>query len=85
MLMLAGCRERKAEQFQALPFPDVTPPGMVDDYQARADYAAEHFWDKFTDSERNYPSDSSLVSGVRKDDVASKFATLIGRLVLGDP
>ena len=85
VLMLAGCRERKAEQFQALPFPDVTPPGMVDDYQARADYAAEHFWDKFTDSERNYPSDSSLVSGVRKDDVESKFANWVGLLDMVDP
>lgn len=80
LLVVAGCRERKAEQFQALPFPDVIAPGMITDYQDRADYSAEHFWDKFADTERSYPCDSVLVSGVRRSDVEGKFANWIGLL-----
>lgn len=65
---------KKAEQFQALPFPDMIPPAMMTDPQDRAEYLAEHYWDGITDPSRNYPSDSVLVSGVAGSAVEQKFA-----------
>jgi len=65
---------KKAEQFKALPFPDVFPPAMLEDEMDRAEYMAIHWWDGMTDSERSYPCDTALVSGVRREDVEQKFA-----------
>ena len=73
--MLAGCREKKAERsFQALPFPDVQLPSMISGQQEALEYLAENYWNTITDPFRPYPSDSALVSGVRKTDVEQKFA-----------
>lgn len=80
LLLLAGCGERKAERFQALPFPDVTVPGVMDDPQSRADYLAEHFWDRFTGAEWVYPCDTNMVNGVLKADVEGRFANWVGVL-----
>lgn len=74
VLIVAGCGQRKAEQFQALPFPDVLPPAMMEDPQDRAEYMAQHMWNSLTDPSRTYPCDSLLVSGVRRTDVEQKFA-----------
>lgn len=82
---VAGCRNGKAEHFDALPFPDMSLPAMMDSPQDRAEYMAEHFWDVFTDPERAFPSDSLLVSGVRKTDVEQKFANWIQILDLNSP
>ena len=76
----AGCGQKKAERFTALPFPDITLPSMIQDQQDVAEYYALHYWDKMTDPERTYPSDSILVSGVRKDDVEQKFANWLAVL-----
>lgn len=73
-LLLAGCRERKAEHFQALPFPDVQLPSMISGQQEALEYMAVNYWNGMTDPSRNYPSDSVLVSGVRRGDVEQKFA-----------
>ena len=74
-VLATGCGQgKKAEQFKALPFPDVTPPEMMSDPIDRAEYLAEHYWDKFTDPAREYPSDSLLLSGVRRGDIEQKFA-----------
>lgn len=74
-LCAAGCmNNRKAEQFSALPFPDVTVPAMIQDGQEAAEYLAEHWWDGLTDPQRAYPCDSSLVSGVDRGDIEQKFA-----------
>ncbi len=82
---VAGCRNGKAEHFDALPFPDMSLPAMMDSPQDRAEYMAEHFWDVFTDPERAFPSDSLLVSGVRKTEVEQKFANWIQILDLNSP
>lgn len=74
VLIVAGCGQRKAEQFQALPFPDVLPPAMMEDPQDRAEYMAQNMWNSLTDPSRTYPCDSLLVSGVRRSDVEQKFA-----------
>ena len=80
VLVAVGCGQRKAEQFTALPFPDISLPSMIQTQQDAADYYAGHLWDNITDPERNYPSDSVLVSGVRKEDVEQKFANWISIL-----
>lgn len=74
MLLAVGCGQRKAEQFQALPFPDVVPPAMMEDPQDRAEYMALNMWNTLTDPSRVYPCDSLLVSGVRRGEVEQKFA-----------
>ena len=74
-LLAAGCgQNRKAEQFQALPFPDVKIPVMMTGSADVAEYIAMHYWDGLTDLSREYPCDSIYVSGVRKEDVEQKFA-----------
>ena len=74
MLLAAGCREKKAERFTALPFPDVQLPSMICGEQEALEYMAVNYWNGMTDPTRSYPSDSLLVSGVRKTDVEQKFA-----------
>ena len=86
LLMSAGCREKKAEQkFQALPFPDVQLPAMIDGQQEMLEYLAENYWNNLTDPSRAYPSDSLLVSGVRRTDVEQKFADWIYVLETAGP
>ena len=72
--LLVGCKDKKAEQFKALPFPDTAPPAMMENPQDRAEYMALHWWDGITDASRSYPCDTSLVSGVRINEVEQKFA-----------
>lgn len=84
IILTVGCKEKKAEQFQALPFPDVMPPEMLETPQDRAEYMAEHWWDKFADDSRAYPCDSTLVSGVSRDVVEQKFANWVNVLSMVD-
>lgn len=85
VLVLAGCAgNRKAEQFVALPFPDVVPPAMMEDARDRAEYMALHWWDGITEASREYPCDTTLVSGVRKEDVEQKFANWVNILNILD-
>lgn len=74
VILITGCGQKKAEQFQALPFPDVFPPAMMESAHDRAEYMALNTWNRLMDPSREYPSDSTLVSGVRKGDVENKFA-----------
>ena len=74
LLLAAGCREKKAEQFTALPFPDLQLPSMISGQQEALEYMAVNYWNGLADPSRTYPSDSVLVSGVRKDNVEQKFA-----------
>ncbi len=75
MLMALGCgQNKKAEKFTALPFPEVSVPGMMTERQDMAEYLAVHFWDGLTDPSRDYPCDSVLVSGVSRSVVEQKFA-----------
>ena len=80
LIVLSFCVQRKVTNFEPLPFPEMTLPGMLTDTQDRADWMAEHYWDKMTDPERAYPSDSLLVSGVRKEDVEQRFSNWVSVL-----
>ncbi len=84
--VFAACgQHHKKESFDPLPFPEVTPPGMMTDAQDRADWLAGHYWDGLTDPDRAFPSDSVLVSGVRKTDVEQKFANWVSVLEMVMP
>ena len=80
VMLVASCGQKKAEQFQALPFPDVAPPAMMENVQDRAEYMAMNMWNGILNPSRSYPCDSMLVSGVRKADVEQKFANWISIL-----
>lgn len=71
---LTGCKGKKAERFQALPFPEVIVPEMLQEPQDRMDYMAEHWWDRFADVDRKSRCDSAFVNGVSKAEVEQKFA-----------
>ncbi len=74
--LAAGCgqNKNKAEQFKALPFPEVSVPGMMTSQADVAEYLAMNFWNGITDPSRDYPCDSLLVSGVSRADVEQHFA-----------
>ena len=72
--LMVGCKGKKAEQFSALPFPDVVVPAMIQDRHEAAEYLAEHWWDGLTDPHRSFPCDSTMISGVLRGDVEQKFA-----------
>ena len=74
LLLAAGCREKKAEQFTALPFPDLQLPSMISGQQEALEYMAVNYWNGITDPSRSYRSDSLLGSGVRRGDVEQKCA-----------
>ena len=73
-VLAASCGNRRAEHFEALPFPDIVPPAMMEDPLDRAEYMALNMWNSLLDVSRGYPSDSVMVSGVLKTDIEQKFA-----------
>jgi hypothetical protein len=80
IVLLSACGQNKSAKFAPLAFPEVVPPGMMSDPQDRADWLAQNYWNKLADPERTYPCDSTLVSGVRKDDVEQRFANWVSVL-----
>ena len=66
IIAAAACgNNKKAEQFKALPFPEIVPPAMMENPLDRAEYMAANMWNALLDPSRAYPCDSSYVSGVR--------------------
>ena len=84
VLLIAGCGQKKAEQFSALPFPDISLPAMIQTQQDAANHYAMHFWDRMADPERSFPSDSLLVSGVKREEVEQKYANWLSILDMVD-
>ena len=60
-------------------FPQIQMPSMLEGEQ-RADYAADHFWDRFLSQEGDFLCDSLTVAGVKADEFEGNFATWIGIL-----
>lgn len=81
-----GCSQtKKTEKFTPLAFPAASVPGMITDQNEAVEYLALHYWDGLTDQERDYPSDSLLVSGVRKTEVEQRFADWTSILSMASP
>ncbi len=75
VLIVTGCgQNKKADKFTALPFPEVSVPGMMTERGDVSEYLAMNFWNGITDPAREYPCDSVLVSGVKLCDVDQAFA-----------
>ena len=70
-----GGKQQKAPQTRA--FPKIEAPVMIEDPAKRLEHMVLHFWDAF--AKGDYPSDSLIIRGVKKDDVEAQmgvFATL---------
>ena len=78
-------QNKKVEKFVPVPFPAVTIPGMITDQNEAVEYLSLHYWDGITETERTYPSDSLIVSGVRMSDVEQKFADWTSVLSMATP
>ena len=91
VFLLGACGPRGGKTVSQSPetraFPEPEVPSM---YTAPADWAAwaaNHFWDRFTDTVQVYACDSLTVNGVALDALEAQmgnFATLLGRLPLAD-
>ncbi|MBQ8069879.1 MAG: DUF5106 domain-containing protein [Bacteroidales bacterium] len=80
--LIASCAEGKKAPapVTAETFPALTVPGMISDPTERVEYMVEHMWDAFTDPSRKKHCDSTMVSGVSKEDVESQvglYATIL--------
>ena len=93
LLLAAGtaffsCTSNKKSPAAVTPekFPTLTVPGMISDPTERVEYMVDHMWEAFTDPARKKVCDSTLISGVKKEDVESQvglFATLLQELSRG--
>lgn len=80
-LITLGCaNNKKAEQFKALPFPETPVPSILDNNSERMEHMALHWWDEITDPTRDYPTDTSYISGVSVGEVEQKMANWISLL-----
>jgi len=66
-------------------FPAVQIPGMITNTDDRADYAADHYWDRFFSETEDYPSDSTVLYGVLGSEVEGRFSTFINLLESMNP
>lgn len=85
--VLLGCGPRTAQKAPASrDFPTVEVPAMVSEAaEDRFAWVSAHFWDAFTRTEPVYASDSTLLNGVKKEDVEKQmgvFASLLHPLPL---
>ena len=84
--IICACgQNKKVEKFVPVPFPTATIPGMITDQNEAVEYLSLHYWDGITETERTYPSDSLIVSGVRLSDVEQKFADWTSVLSMATP
>lgn len=91
LFLLCACGPRSGKAVSDTPakreFPSVEIPSMYTDPAERTAYAAQHFWDRFTDTSRVYSCDSLTVNGVATDAVESQmglFATLLRQMPLDE-
>lgn len=68
-------------------FPMAEIPMMITEPQERALWLAQHFWDRFTATDKAYLCDSLTVNGVVLDNVEKQvglFASILQQVPLGD-
>ena len=74
----------KKKTFERKPFPYVQAPVMMSP-EDQLGYLVDHFFDKFTSPERDYPCDTHYVSGVEMleiEQAASNYAMLLSQVSL---
>ena len=82
-ILLSGCgrgmKAPKAAPFEPRQFPiETSVPVMIQDPQEQTEYALLHYWDAFTDTSKIYPSDSTMINGVRIGEVGEMVRQYIG-------
>lgn len=71
-LLFASCGGRKTAAPLTRTFPSVQGPQMGSD-QDKVDYAVIHFWDAFMDTSKTFTCDSSIVNGVKREELEKVF------------
>jgi thiol-disulfide isomerase/thioredoxin len=71
-LLFASCGGRKTAAPLTRTFPSVQVPQMGSD-QDKVDYAVIHFWDAFMDTSKTFTCDSSIVNGVKREELEKVF------------
>lgn len=56
-------------------------PAMYSDRQLRVEYAAAHYWDAFLSTDESFACDSSLINGVRRQELEGQFANYAALLI----
>jgi len=82
-LFFASCSGRKAAAPLTRTFPSVQVPRMGSD-QDRVDYAVVHFWDAFMDTSKTFFCDTSIVNGVKKEELETafgQFSSMLGNVM----
>jgi hypothetical protein len=70
--LLASCSGKKSGAPVSRAFPSVQIPQMGSD-QDKEDYAVVHFWDAFMDTTKKFTCDTTLVDGVKRDELETAF------------
>lgn len=79
-LFSCGPRKKTAPAAANRPFPMAEIPIMFEEPDERLSWLVQHFWDRFTDPDKLYLSDSLHINGVLADDVEKQmgiFATVL--------
>ena len=91
VFLLGACGPRGGKTVPQSPatraFPGPEVPSMYTTQAGRAAWAADHFWDRFTDTVRVYACDSLTVNGVALDALEAQmgnYASLLGQMPLDD-
>lgn len=86
LALSCGPRGNKAAQAPATrSFPMAEVPTMLTEPAERAVWLAQHFWDRFTDTQKLYPCDSLTVNGVPLEPLEGQvglFASLLQQIPL---
>lgn len=79
-LLSCGSRKKVTPAPAGRPFPMAEIPVMIEEPEERISWLVLHYWDRFTETEKTYLSDSLHINGVLADDVEKQmgiFATLL--------
>ena len=87
-LFIWGCATKKgAAPSVERAFPAAEIPMMIEEPDARVSWLVKHFWDRFTEPDSLYFSDSLHVNGVPADDLEKQmgiFSTLLEQSAVPD-
>lgn len=87
LLAVACGRGVKEDKLGARAFPSVSVPGTLTELEDQVHFAAEHYWDAFTDTSKLYLCDSLHVNGCTEKDLGAQmrdYGNLLSAIPLKD-
>lgn len=80
VILVAGCGARGGKSSEAAApdtrsFPVLQVPSLYNDASSRQAYMAEHYFDRFLSTSQTYFCDSTVINGVKADELEEQFAT----------